>query len=235
MTEEKRPVAAFFDFDHTLIDANSGMMYARFERRAGRVTRLQLARVAFWMVLYKLSIIDMDKVYRFALSRYQGESAADLDSRTQTWFHEEIAQRIQPGALEALAYHRAQGHPLVIITSSSIYLARCAAEHYQLDEGIGNSFVLDEEGKFAGDFVAPLCYREGKIAWAKQWAEPRGIDLKDCYFYSDSLSDVPLLEAVGNPRVVNPDFRLRRYARKQQWTILDWRRSEGAVPELGTL
>ncbi len=121
---DERPTAAFFDFDHTLIDANSGLMYARYERREGRVTRLQLLRVAFWMILYRLSIIDMDKVYRFALSRYRGEKAADLDARTCRWFAEEVAHRIQPGALEALAYHRDKGHPIVIITSSSCYLAR---------------------------------------------------------------------------------------------------------------
>ena len=229
---QEPPVVAFFDFDHTLIDSNSGMMYARYERSAGRVTRLQLLRVAFWMILYRLSIIDMDKVYRFALKRYQGELASDLDKRTCTWFAEKIAHRIQPGALESLAYHRKMGHPVVIITSSSTYLAKAAAAHYGMDEGIGNSFVLDENGCFDGDFVAPLCYREGKIEWAKRWAEPRGIDISNCYFYSDSLSDVPLLEAVAHPRVVNPDFRLRRYAKKVGWTILDWRKKEGAVPEL---
>ena len=224
-------VAVFFDFDHTLIDVNSGLLYAKFERRKGRVSLLILLRVAFWMVLYRLSIIDMEKAYRRALAHYRGHSDVDMATRAQDWFAEEVPSRLQPGARIALDYHRDQAHLGAVLTTSSCYVARCAAQYFNLDEGIGNSFSLDTEGCLDGDFNAPLCYGNGKIEWARRWAEPRGIALEDCYFYTDSYSDLPMLKVVAHPRVVNPDFRLRRVARKRGWPILDWRTDKQAIPE----
>ncbi len=156
-------VAAFFDFDHTLIDVNSGLMFAKYERRQGRASLLILIRVAFWMLLYRLSIIDMQKAYRYALKHYKGDSDADMDQRARAWVSEELVTRLQPGARVALKYHREEDHPGVVLTTSSCYVARCAAEHFGLDEGIGNSFTLDQAGCLDGDFNEPLCYGAGKI------------------------------------------------------------------------
>jgi HAD superfamily hydrolase (TIGR01490 family) len=224
-------VAVFFDFDHTLIDVNSGLLFAKYERRQGRASLFMLLRVAFWMLLYRLSIIDMEKAYRHALNHYKGDTDAAMASRARDWFSAEVATRLQPGARVALEYHREEAHLGAVLTTSSCYVARCAAEAYKLDVGIGNSFSLDAEDRLDGGFNQPLCYGSGKIEWARRWAEPHGISIEDCYFYTDSYSDLPMLEVVAHPRVVNPDFRLRRVARKRGWPILDWRTDRLAIPE----
>ena len=215
--------AAFFDLDRTLIDCNSALLFARYERRAGRIRRRDLLQAGIWTALYHLSLADIEEAYRTALSHYRGTPDALLDARTRAWFDAEVAARLQPGGASALAAHRAAGHPLVLITNSSQYMASAAGERWQMDGFVGNRFPSDADGLLDGTFEQPLCYGVGKVSRAGAWAADHGVDLAASWFYTDSLSDLPLLEAVGMPRVVQPDPRLRRVARQRGWPVLDWR------------
>jgi len=78
------------------------------------------------------------------------------------------------------------------------------------------------DGRLTGEVIKPLCYGEGKVHYAEVLAAADGIDLDGSWFYTDSFTDLPMLERVGNPRIVNPDPRLRRLARQRDWPILDW-------------
>jgi phosphoserine phosphatase len=77
-------------------------------------------------------------------------------------------------------------------------------------------------GLFTGNYVPPLCFRRGKVFWAEKFAKDLGGNLQDSTFYTDSITDLPLLEAVRDPRVVNPDLKLRAVARKRGWPILNF-------------
>jgi phosphoserine phosphatase len=79
------------------------------------------------------------------------------------------------------------------------------------------------QGRFTGRPIEPICYGAGKIVWAERFASERNVTLKDCAFYSDSYTDLPMLERVGRPVVVNPDPRLRRAAKQRGWPIENWR------------
>ena len=213
---------AFFDLDRTLIDVNSGLLWARHERRQGHITREQMARAVFWTALYHLAAIDMETAMTRALGHYRGVSEGELDSRTRTWFERDVAGRLRPAAGRAVEEHRSRGDALVILTNSSSYEARAAAERWRFDDYLANRFPTDERGRLTGAFEPPLCYGRGKVARAEAWARARSVDLADCTFYSDSYSDLPMLERVGRPRVVNPDPRLRMAARRRRWPILAW-------------
>jgi HAD superfamily hydrolase (TIGR01490 family) len=215
--------AAFFDLDRTLILPNSGMLYAKFERRHGRISALMFAKSGFWALLYHFSLIDIREVTKQLVGHYAGVSEAKIKERTRLWFEDEISDLLLPGARKALDEHAAEGHPTVILTSSSCYEAEFAAKAWKIDHWLANFFEIDDEGCFTGGVIEPLCYGDGKIIHAERWLEGRGISLDKSYFYSDSYSDAPMLERVGNPRVVNPDPRLRRLARRRGWPILDWR------------
>ena len=95
-------VAAFFDLDRTLIDVNSGFLWAQHERRSGGIGPVQFARVAFWSAMYHLSLINMEKAYGVAVAHYRGISAASLAERTNQWFARDIEHRLQPGAAVAI-------------------------------------------------------------------------------------------------------------------------------------
>ena len=214
--------AAFFDLDKTLIDVNSGLLWANYERRQGNISLWQFTRAAFWNLLYHLSLIDMHKAFDEAVAFYEGDPFESLDTRTREWFLDEIAHRIRPGAEEAVAEHRRRGHDLVILTNSTCFEAKAAAEHWEFDDWLANEFPTDDRGRLTGTFASPLCYAAGKVHHAEDWADERGIALEESYFYTDSYSDLPMLEAVGHPYVVAPDPRLKREADRRGWEILEW-------------
>jgi phosphoserine phosphatase len=91
--------------------------------------------------------------------------------------------------------------------------------------------VGEEGGRFTGVYVRPACYGAGKVTRAESFAVEHGIDLRQSYFYSDSYSDLPMLERVGQPRVVNPDPRLRRAAQRRGWSAESWRAPRLAIGE----
>jgi HAD superfamily hydrolase (TIGR01490 family) len=214
--------AAFFDLDGTLLLKNSGALWLKSERRAGRVSAWQALWGGIYLVGYRLAAIDMDEVMEKALATIRGESEAVIRERTHTWYHHTVAPLAAPGAWPVLAEHRAQGHPLVLLTSSSRYESEAAQAQFALDDILYTGYAV-EDGRFTGQPVRPLCYGAGKVTWAERWAEAHDVDLAASFFYTDSLTDVPMLERVGQARVVNPDARLRRFARKRGWPVLDWR------------
>lgn len=216
------PVVAFFDLDRTLIDVNSALLWARHERDQGNISRWQMLRAAVWGGLYHLSLVDVEAAFGEALRHYRGQPAVDLDARTRAWFLAEVAPRLRPGARAALDEHRAQGHRLLLLTSSSEFEAAVAAETWGLDGWLANAFPQDGDGMLLGTVVPPLCYGAGKVVHAERWAAREGVDLAHAFFYSDSYTDVPMLARVGQPRVVAPDPRLRRAAAARGWPIVAW-------------
>ncbi len=224
--------AAFFDLDRTLIDVNSAVLYARFERRAGRISAWQLLQTVANTLLYHLNLLDMQKAYAAAVAHYRGVPEQDIRERAQLFFAHEVKGRLQPGAQASLASHRRQGHPLVMLSSSTCYQAAIATQTWGLDDWIANRFET-MEGRLSGTFCQPLCYGPGKVELATRWACEHRVDLQKSYFYSDSYSDLPMLQAVGFPVVVNPDPRLKKHALRSGWPLADWSRvsAEAFTPE----
>jgi putative phosphoserine phosphatase/1-acylglycerol-3-phosphate O-acyltransferase len=118
--------------------------------------------------------------------------------------------------------HKAQGHLVAILSSTTNYLAGPLAEDLGIEHLLVSQLVV-EDGRFTGAAIHPLCYGDGKIYWARRFAEAHGVDLGASYFYTDSASDLPMLEVVGHPQVVNPDLILRREARRRGWPVLQYR------------
>lgn len=214
---------AFFDLDRTLIHVNSGMLFVKCEYRNGRISRFHLLKALGFMALYHLSLLNLERAYAKMIRVYQGVPADRVERYTWDWFDREVAHRLLPGAKATLEQHRRLGHPIVLLTNSSGWVADAAVRTWGLEHGIANRFPTDQNGNLLGVFESPLCYGAGKIERAEQYSQQRGIDLDQSYFYTDSYSDLPMLERVGNPRVVNPDPRLKWVAKKRKWPILDWR------------
>ncbi|OVE81417.1 hypothetical protein BVY03_03725 [bacterium K02(2017)] len=222
MTNDGSNIAAFFDLDKTLIEGNSGWIWAKYEKRLGNISNSQLLRVAFWNILYHLSIIDMETAYSYAVEQYKNCSDKDLFDRTEKWFESDVKHLYRPQAQAAKLKHEQLGHKIVLLTSSSRYVAGTVAKHFGFKHWIANQFPLDKEGKIIGTFKRPLCYGTGKIHYAKEWAKKHDVSIENSFFYSDSYSDLPFLKEVGHPKVVTPDPRLKKVAKKMTWPILDW-------------
>ncbi len=212
---------AFFDVDKTLLDANTASLWLRREVRLGHMSRWTAVRGAFWLALYTLGAARMERIITDALSVLSEVLESAIVDRTTRFFHEEVRSLIRPRALEAIAAHRERGDAIYLLTTGSTYLSEMIATELGLDGFLCNKLEV-VEGRFTGRVHPPLCYGDGKVAHAKVLADELGVDLEECAFYTDSFSDLPMLLAVGTPIVVNPDVRLRRYARRQGWTIEDW-------------
>jgi HAD superfamily hydrolase (TIGR01490 family) len=214
---------AFFDLDRTLIAHNSGLQYAQFERREGRITRTQLVRATLWTLGYHLSVIDMQRAYEAALAHYRGTPAHEIEARTRRWFEHEVRPRLLRQALDALRWHRDRGDRLVLLSNTSNFQATVATERWGFDDWIANHLLCDDTGALTGSLEAPMCHGEGKVVRAHAWLDAHDARDEETWFYTDSYSDVPGLHAVDHPIVVHPDPRLARYAARQGWAVHDWR------------
>lgn len=215
-------VAAFFDLDKTLIGANSAWEWSKHERTLRNITRWQQVRVAVWLGLYHASVVNIEQALTVAVRHYRGTPERSLDQRTSDWFQANLASRLRSDARAALAEHAASSHPRILLTTSSSFVAAEATRSWGLDAWLANSFPTDSEGRLTGDIGKPVCYGAGKVAHAERWAAENDVDLDRSYFYTDSYSDLPMLERVAEPRVVTPDPRLRRAAIRRGWPILEW-------------
>jgi putative phosphoserine phosphatase/1-acylglycerol-3-phosphate O-acyltransferase len=107
----------------------------------------------------------------------------------------------------------------VILTGATRYLAEPVAADLGIEHVLVTQLVV-RDGRFTGEVIRPVCYGAGKTYWAERFAAGREIDLGRSYFYTDSITDLPVLERVGEPRIVNPDPRLGRVAARRGWPVL---------------
>jgi HAD superfamily hydrolase (TIGR01490 family) len=118
--------------------------------------------------------------------------------------------------------HRSRGEKLVLLTSTSIYMAEAVSKELGFDDALCNRFEVDASGLYTGRPLGEICYGKGKLTLARAYAEQHGTDLQACAFYTDSMADSSVLEVVGRPVAVNPDPRLKRLARARGWPVADW-------------
>lgn len=213
--------AAFFDLDHTLIRCSSGTRWIAFLRQRGEIGVGMLLKSALWTLQYKLSVLDFDSISQRLVADLRGDPESDMLDKANLFLNQELRHKVSPQGREALAWHGEQDHTLVMLTSSTQYVAEPIAS----DLGIRHVLctrLLVENGQFVGTCARPICYGAGKVHYAERFAEEHDIDLASSYFYTDSYSDLPMLKRVGQPRIVNPDRRLAFHARRQGWPIAQW-------------
>ncbi len=217
-----RTVIAFFDLDKTVLSVNSGVLWVRREAALGNLSKRQAVRAMVWLARYQLGFASAEQLVGEAVAEVTGTSAAELRQRTERFFVEEVQHTVRPGALEAIAGHRAAHDALVLLTSSTNYLSELAARQLGFERVLCNRLEVDAAGLHTGRVEGRICFGEGKLVHARAEAERRPVDLKRCAFYTDSYSDVSVLEQVGMPVAVNPDPRLRRRALREGWRVTDW-------------
>jgi len=215
--------AAFFDMDLTLIAVNSGTAWARYLRRKGELSRWGMVKALSWIARYKLALIDLARLTEMLVEGQKGNSEQALRDECAAWVAQEIAPHVYPGARAAIADHRAKGHAVALLTSSSPYASEPVAATVAIEPADVLCTRLEVAGGvFTGKVHPPVCAAGGKVTWAERWAATRDVDLGESWFYTDSYNDLPMMERVGHPIAVHPDVRLRRAARRRGWPIVEW-------------
>lgn len=213
---------AFFDLDKTLLAVNSGSLWVRREFRLGYLGYAKALRATLWIARYHLGFAQLEDMVAEAIAELAGTRAADIQARTDEFYEQEVRALLRTGARAALEEHRGRHDKLVLLTSSSHYLSAHVQRDLSLDDVLCNRFEVDAQGRHTGKPLGRICFGQGKVSYAEQYAQSHGQRLADCYFYTDSFSDLPVLELVGHPVAVNPDPRLRRTAVKRGWAVQDW-------------
>lgn len=214
-------VAAFFDIDHTVLEINSGSKWIGYMWRTRQMGVVQVARSLKWLAQYRFGLLDFEAMATRVLAGYAGKQVAPLAAEIEQWFLDDVAWAICTEARAKVEHHRNAGHVLVLLTSATQFLTLPVATALSIEHMLCTRIEIDGD-HFTGHYRRPACYGVGKVHHAEAFAAEHGVDLEASYFYSDSYSDLPMLERVGQPRVVNPDPRLRKLARARGWSIETW-------------
>jgi HAD superfamily hydrolase (TIGR01490 family) len=213
--------AAFFDLDKTIIAGSSALAFSRSFRRQGMITRRAVLRSGYAQLLLVLSGADaatMESLRRRITALCAGWDVAQVRSVVAETLHEIVEPLVYAEATELIAEHRAAGDEVVVLSASGQEVVEPIAALVGADRCLASRMRV-EDGRYTGE-VEFYLYGEEKARAAREIAAARGYRLEECRAYSDSITDLPLLEAVGHPTAVNPDKALRRVALERGWPIL---------------
>lgn len=220
------PQAVFLDLDNTIIAGSSALAFARPFARHGLIDRATVARGAWAQLLLVLSGADastMDTLRRRLTLICQGWEVARVRSIVAETLQEVIGPLVYPEAVRLIERYREQGAEVVLLSASGQEVVEPIAELVGI-ERFRATTMRTVDGRYAGE-IEFYCYGEGKARAAGEIAAESGFDLDRCAAYTDSITDLPLLEAVGHPAVVNPDRELRAIARERGWPVLGFARA----------
>lgn len=220
-----RDAAAFFDLDRTLIAGASTFVFGWVAWRRGLVRTPELIGDAAGALSFRItggSDDQSDMVRDRILDAVAGRHREDI-----TVLNDDILPRllnsVRPETRQVVERHHEAGRDTYIVSASPIELVQPLASALGMTGAIATeSEVIN--GIYSGRLLSEFCYGPGKVARVRNLAEEKAYDLRLCYAYSDSRSDLPLLEMVGHPVAVNPDGTLRRIARQRNWPVVQFAR-----------
>lgn len=220
-SEADQPVvAAFFDMDKTLLTASSGWLFLKWLWQTRQLRLHQWMYIVWQVTLYIIGVIDFPQLMSGLMIRVAGSSESEAWRMSSSWFDTSLRHAIAPGGPEQIALHKRQGHHVAIVSAATPYAVKPIAEALGLDDAFLATELEVIDGRFTGKVLEPACFGPGKVARTRGYAEALGIDLAASYFYSDSASDIPLLDAVGRPVAVNPSRKLAHIADARGWPIM---------------
>jgi HAD superfamily hydrolase (TIGR01490 family) len=224
--------AAFFDVDNTLMRGASIYHFARGLAARRMFSPADLARITWNQIAFRLRGTEnaghIDAAREAALAFVAGHRVADIVALGEEIYDETMADRIWAGTRELTQRHLEAGQRVWLVTATPVELAAILARRLGLTGALGT--VAEEvDGVYTGRLVGGLLHGQAKAAAISELASDEGLDLSRCSAYSDSANDLPMLELVGHPSVVNPDAELLRAARSRDWPVYDFRSGRRAT------
>lgn len=209
----------FFDVDHTITRRSSGTRFISLAIRRGVLPYRLLLVVPWYSLAYKYGFFRM-REYTDGFPYLRGIARSTLEEIARESFETRLKLDIYPGAVEILEERRRAGRRVMLATSSFDIIVQPLAEHLGVDGVLASALEFDGD-TCTGRITGIPMFRAEKRERVLRFLRERGEDPGDCSFHSDSIYDLPLLEAVGKPVAVNADYRLRRIARSRGWRVID--------------
>lgn len=224
--------AAFFDLDKTLIPGSSLFLLARGLHNRDMFRVRDLLRFGWGQAMFRLrgeAQKGMDMSRESTLEFVVGRNQQELLAWGKEIAQERILPRVYENIVKVINEHRRNEELTFLVTAAPIELAGTIAEALSMTGAVGTVSEIDDEGNYTGRLVGGVTHGPEKAKAATELAERHGIDLINCSAYSDSINDLPLLEAVGHPHAVNPDWELRKIALNRGWPIHELRTRRRAL------
>ena len=224
-TAESGRIAAFFDLDKTVIAKSSILAFTRPFFEHGLLNRRAVLASSYAQLLFVLSTVDQERVDRMRehiAQMCKGWDVEQIRSIVNETLDEIVTPLVYAEAKDLIADHLARGHDVVIVSASGEEVVTPIAQALGASYSAASRMRI-VDGRYAGELEF-YCFGEAKSTAIRELAVEHGYDLTRSYAYSDSATDVPMLQAVGKPRAVNPDRALRRIANENRWLILNFTR-----------
>ena len=217
--------AAFFDLDKTVIAKSSTLAFGKPFYQGGLVNRRAVLKSTYAQFVYLIAgadADDMDRMRDYLAQLCTGWDVAQVRAIVEETLHDLIDPLVYDEAVSLIEEHKAAGRRVVIVSSSGEEVVGPIGEMVGADDVVATKMII-EDGRYTGE-IGFYAYGPYKAEAMRALAEQHGWDLADCYAYSDSFTDLPMLEAVGHPVAVNPDKALRRVAVERGWPVREFRR-----------
>jgi HAD superfamily hydrolase (TIGR01490 family) len=217
--------AAFFDLDKTIIAKSSSLAFTKPFQAGGLITRGAMLRSAYAQFVYLVGGADhdqMEKIRAFMSQLVEGWNVDTVKEIVAETLHHVVDPIVYDEAVSLMEEHHAVGRDVVIVSTSGTEVVEPIGEMLGADDVIASRLEI-VDGRYTGE-IDYYAYAEEKARAIEAMAIERGYDLEQCFAYSDSITDAPMLELVGHPHAVNPDKDLRRLAAAKGWPILQFTR-----------
>ncbi|MDP3968415.1 MAG: HAD family hydrolase [Nocardioides sp.] len=216
-----RPTAAFFDLDKTIIAKSSTLAFSKPFQAGGLISRRAVLRSAYAQFVYLVGGADhdqMEKMRQFMSQLCAGWDVATVREIVADTLHNIVDPLVYDEAVCLIDEHHLAGRDVVIVSTSGSEVVEPIGAMLGADRVVATRMEV-VDGKYTGE-IDYYAYAENKATAIEELAATHGYDLDRCYAYSDSITDVHMLEVVGHPHAVNPDKELRRVAAERGWPIL---------------
>jgi putative phosphoserine phosphatase/1-acylglycerol-3-phosphate O-acyltransferase len=211
-------IGAFFDMDKTILSVNSATLYMRYRYQRGEMSKRELIMGLGAYLKYKIGVLDIRSWTLDMMVQFSGQSEKQLEEEAIAWVEDAVVETVYPEAERLVEEHLAKSHVVAIVSGATAFVVRPIAARLGIEHILYTRLEV-ENGLFTGRVIEPICFEEGKIYWLQQFIDEQGIDLAKSYFYSDSITDLALLDLVGHPVATNPDPLLYRTAVKRRWPV----------------
>jgi HAD superfamily hydrolase (TIGR01490 family) len=218
-------VTAFFDLDRTLVACNTGRLFIADMRERGEMSLGKALRALSWIAKYHFAMVDFQTITAHVADFLRGRHEADFAEQCQRLVEDRVLPLLLPAGLRTIEQHRDRGHALALLSTSPRYIVEPVARALSV-EAVGATDFEVQGGRLTGQLKGPACFGPGKIHFAEQLGRSHNLNVDASWFYTDSYTDLPMLERVSHKVVVNPDPRLRRTARSRGWPVEDWMASQ---------
>ena len=216
-------IAAFFDFDETLLEVESGRVGIQWLRDRGLISIGYILKILVGNFFYQRRLLSDDRMVRILLTFYRNKRLTDFQKGAEKFYQTYLKPRLAPGILTRVHFHKREGHLLVLISGSVRYMLEPVVKDLEFDHLLCTDLEVDKNGLMTGKPGGPVCMDQNKKMLCINLAQRLGLDLEKSYAYGNHHSDLPLLETVGNPHVVEPSAELAKVAERRAWPVLRYR------------